>query len=164
MRWPTLDPPLTEFQVKSEIFISHFAKQCPLLKNKVEFPLSSRHIHGHDKISAHVLKLSDKATCNTLYIIYAAVVFSTEINNIVRIHEKESKQLVKNYRPISLFPLCGKIFERLIYAEMYPYLTNNNLISSYQLGFKGGDSCINQILSIMYEIYKSFDEGFELRR
>ena len=77
---------------------------------------------------------------------------------------KKVKQLVKNYRPISLFAICGKVFERLIYVEMYPYLTNNNLISSYQLGFKGGDSCINQILSIMHEIYKSFDEGFKVRR
>ena len=77
---------------------------------------------------------------------------------------KKVKQLVKNYKPVSLFAICGKIFERLIYVEMYPYLTNNNLISSYQLGFKGGDSCINQILSIMHEIYKSFDEGFKVRR
>ena len=45
---------------------------------------------------------------------------------------------------------------------MYPYLIDNNLISSYQPGFKGGDSCINQLLSITHEIYKSFDEGFEV--
>ena len=46
---------------------------------------------------------------------------------------------------------------------MYPYLIDNNLISSHQSGFKGGDSCINQLLSITHEIYKSFDEGFEVR-
>ena len=46
---------------------------------------------------------------------------------------------------------------------MYPYLIDNNLISSHQSGFKGGDSCINQLLSITQEIYKSFDEGFEVR-
>ena len=45
---------------------------------------------------------------------------------------------------------------------MYPYLIDNNLISSYQPGFKGGDSYINQLLSITHEIYKSFDEGFEV--
>ena len=31
-------------------------------------------------------------------------------------------------------------------------------MSSHQSGFKGGDSCINQFLSITHEIYKSFDE------
>ena len=47
---------------------------------------------------------------------------------------------------------------------MYPYLIGSNLISSHQLGFKGGDSCINQLLSITHEIYKSFGEGFEVHK
>ena len=47
---------------------------------------------------------------------------------------------------------------------MYPYLIDNNLISSHQLYFKGGDCCINQLLSITHEIYKSFNEGFEVHR
>ena len=47
---------------------------------------------------------------------------------------------------------------------MHPYLIDNNLISLHQSGFKGGDSCTNQLLLIAREIYKSFDEGFEVRR
>ena len=46
---------------------------------------------------------------------------------------------------------------------MYPYLIDNNLISSHQSGFKERDSCINQLLWITHEIYKSFDEGFKVR-
>ena len=34
---------------------------------------------------------------------------------------------------------------------------------SCQSGFKPGDSCINQLLSITHEIYSSFDEGLEVR-
>ena len=30
-------------------------------------------------------------------------------------------------------------------------------------GFKTGDSCINQLTSITHEIYKSFDDSYELR-
>ena len=30
-------------------------------------------------------------------------------------------------------------------------------------GFRTGDSYINQLLSITYNIYHSFDEGFEIR-
>ena len=37
-------------------------------------------------------------------------------------------------------------------------------ISSNQLGFKKGDSCIYQLLSIKHKIYQSFDNGFEVRR
>ena len=36
-------------------------------------------------------------------------------------------------------------------------------ISSNQSGFKLGDSCINQLLSITHEIYESFDVGLEVR-
>ena len=36
-------------------------------------------------------------------------------------------------------------------------------ISSSQSDSKTGDSCINQLLSIIHEIYGSFDEGLEVR-
>ena len=39
----------------------------------------------------------------------------------------------------------------------------NKLTSSSQSGFKPGDSCINQLLSITHEIYSYFDEGLEVR-
>ena len=46
---------------------------------------------------------------------------------------------------------------------MYEFFTENNLISPNQSGFKPGDSCINQLLSITHEIYKSFEGGLEVR-
>ena len=36
-------------------------------------------------------------------------------SNIVPIHKKESKNLIKNHRPISLLPLFSKVFERIIF-------------------------------------------------
>ena len=43
------------------------------------------------------------------------------------------------------------------------FFIENELISPNQSGFKPGDSCINQLLAITHEIYKSFDDGFEVR-
>ena len=37
------------------------------------------------------------------------------------------------------------------------------MITPNQSGFKIGDSCINQLVSITHEIYKSFDDGYEVR-
>ena len=45
---------------------------------------------------------------------------------------------------------------------MYSFFIENNLISQNQSGFKQGDSCINQLLSITHDIYKSFDQGCEV--
>ena len=46
---------------------------------------------------------------------------------------------------------------------MFNFFIANKLISSNQSGFKPGDSCINQLLSITHETYKSFDVGLEVR-
>ena len=43
------------------------------------------------------------------------------------------------------------------------FFIENDLILSNQSGFKLGDSCIFQLMSITHEIYKSFDEGHEVR-
>ena len=53
----------------------------------------------------------------------------------------------------SIVPICGKFFERLILNEMFRFFLANNLLAPNQYGFKPGDSCINQLLSITHEIY-----------
>ena len=83
--------------------------------------------------------------------------------NIVPVHKKGDKQAVKNHRPVSLLPICGKIFERLLYNEMLNFFLENDLISPKQSGFRPGDSCINQLLSINHEILSAFDIGLEVR-
>ena len=46
---------------------------------------------------------------------------------------------------------------------MYDFLTENDLLSPNQSGFRSGDSCINQLLSINHEILNAFDKGLEVR-
>ena len=82
--------------------------------------------------------------------------------DITPIHKKGHKQNIKNYRPVSLLPICGKIFERLIFSEMFIYFSANKLISKNQSAFQPGDSCINQLLSITHEISTSLDNGLEV--
>ena len=60
--------------------------------------------------------------------------------NIVPVHKKESKSLVKNYRPISLLPIFGKIFEKVIYNSLFDYLKSNNILNKCQSGFLPDDS------------------------
>ena len=50
-----------------------------------------------------------------------------------------------------------------MFNEMFEFFIENKLISSSQSGFKPGDSCINQLLSITHEVYSSFDKGLEVR-
>ena len=84
----------------------------------------SNKAHGHDMISIRMLKLCGEAICTPLNIIFKTCLntgkFPSEWKKgNVPIHKKDDKQIVKNYRPVSLLPICGKMFERLIYNIMY---------------------------------------------
>ena len=81
-----------------------------------------------------------------------------KLANVIPIYKKGDKQSTKNYRPISLLPICGKIFERIIFNNLYPYLNTNNLITKNQLGFRPGDSTINQLLFLVDEIHQAFED------
>ena len=48
-------------------------------------------------------------------------------------------------------------------AEFLNILIKNHPITENQSGFKPGDSCINQLLSITHDIYKSLDDGFKVK-
>ena len=125
--------------------------------------------HDHDKISIRIIKICSKSICKPLQLIFSQCIdtgsFPLEWKkaNVAPFHKTGDKQCLKNYQPVSLLPICRKIFERLIFNEMFRFLIENNLISSNQSGFKPGDSCINQLLSITHKIYKSCDDGFEER-
>ena len=77
--------------------------------------------------------------------------------NVIPVHKKNSKKLLKNYRPISILPICGKIFEKCIYNSIYSYFEDNNLFSPYQSGFRKQDSCVSQLLAITHEIFTNFN-------
>ena len=71
--------------------------------------------------------------------------------------KKNSKQLVNNYRPVSLLPICSKIFEKIIFNSIFNFMIQNNLLNSCQSGFRPNDSCINQLKSITHNIYRAFN-------
>ena len=78
-------------------------------------------------------------------------------SNVVPIHKKKSKNLIKNYRPISVLPIFSKVFEGRAFNALFNFFLQNKLFSLCQSGFIPGDSCVSQLLSITHEIYKTFD-------
>ena len=88
-----------------------------------------------------------------------------KLANETPIFKNGDKQLITNYRPISLFPICGKILEKIIFNNLYTYLHTNNLITSDQSGFRPGDSTTKQILYLLDKIDQAFDstKSFEVR-
>ena len=78
--------------------------------------------------------------------------------------KKEINKYWKITVPDLCFPLPGKYLKESCIIIYSNFFTKNDLISHNQSGFKPGDSCINQLLSVTHEIYKSFDDVLDVRR
>ena len=120
-------------------------------------------------LSIRMIKLCGNSNCKPLLTIFndwlkkGTLPGDWEKAHVVPVHKKGGQQFLKNHWPISLLSICSKIFERLICSELVNFFTDNKLISPNQLGFRPGDSCVNQLLSITPETYKPFDDGLEVR-
>ena len=106
-----------------------------------------------------MIKICDSAIVEPLYLIFEKCletgVYPTSWKrvNIIPVHKKNSRQSKNNYRPISLLPIFGKIFEKLLFDMIYKHLCDHSLITPNQSGFHPGDSTINQLLSITHTIF-----------
>ena len=92
--------------------------------------------HGNNKISICIIKICCKSIYNSLNVSFNRCIdtgsfpLESEKVNVVPVHKRSDKQYLKNYRPVSLLPICRKILERLLFKEMFRVLIENNLISS----------------------------------
>ena len=131
--------------------------------------MNAKKAHGFDGISIKMLQICPDEVSVPLSIIFKKCLETGSFPskwksaNVQPVHKKGSRQEKNNYRPISLLPVCSKIFEKIIFDNIYKFLIENNLISPNQSGFRPGDSTINQLLSITTEIYEAFENGAEIR-
>ena len=145
------DDKLSSFNISSEVIFQ-------LIKN-----LDPNKAHGHDEISVKMLKLLTPSICKPLTLLFENCLTSGEFpnlwkkGNIVPVHKKGDKQLIKNYRPVSLLPICGKLMEKLMFNSIFNFIDTRNMLSVHQSGFRPGDSCVHQLISIVHEIYSAFD-------
>ena len=119
--------------------------------------------HGLDDVSARMVKICDESFVKPLFNISHFLLETGNFlsnwrkGNIVPVRKKGNKNLINNYRPVSLLPIFSTIFEKCIYDTLYNYLEGNGLFSKSQSDFGKGDSCVSQLLSITHEIIKGFD-------
>ena len=81
-----------------------------------------------------------------------------KIAKITPIFKKDNKQELKNYRPISVLPCLSKILEKLIHDRLTDFLTNHQVISETQHGFRKQKSTTSAILQLTDNILNSFDQ------
>ena len=132
---------------------------------KIIHSLSSNKAHRYDDISVRLLfYLCDFSIVRHLSIIFKNCLQSGSFPNkwkkssIVLIHKKGNRQFLQNHWPVSLLPICSKIFERIIFNTIFEFQDENGLLYPNQSGFHPFVSCENQLLSIVHDIYANFDQ------
>ena len=78
-----------------------------------------------------------------------------KVSEIVLIHKENNKQVVSNYRLISLLNVTSKVLEKLMFDKMYSKV--QKLLHNSQHGFRTKRSTITNIILYLHEIYLMYD-------
>ena len=64
-----------------------------------------------------------------------------------------------NYSPISILSTTSRVFEKLVYEQIYNYLIKNNLLDSRQSGFRSLHSTVTALLDVTNQCCFNVDRG-----
>ena len=84
-------------------------------------------------------------------------VFKT--GKVIPIYKKDNKECIENYRPVSILPVFGKIFEKIIYNRLYKFFTSRGILHDEQFGFRRGHSTTHALHKSVDFITKSMSDG-----
>jgi hypothetical protein len=137
------------FELKSttsSMVCSHLDKLC---KSKAT---------GLDKISAKLLRYCPDLLSESLTVIFNCSIntgiFPDEwkCSKVIPLFKHGERRDLNNYRPISIIPVVAKVFERIIYDQIYAFLTDNNLLCNSQSGFR----CLHSTVTALLESTKNW--------
>ena len=145
----------SEFSAFQHVTVSHVSH---LLHG-----LSSNKATGIDKISCKIIKLAAPVISDSLTLIFNQAItisfFPDEwkIARVIPLYKTGQRNIPGNYRPISVLPAISKIMERILYDQLYSYLTTFELLSDAQFGFRKSHSTASALLDCTNEWYVNLD-------
>ena len=116
-------------------------------------------------LTPYVLKQGGSELSGKLSVIFNASfangVFPEQLKlaKITPIHKGNSKTTPGTYRPISLLPIIGKVFEKLMYKRLISYFDMNKTIINSQYGFQKLKSTEHAILHLQSLITSSIESN-----
>ena len=146
-----IDMPNCNFQTYVKKSKSEFTAFQPKTVNDILnllCGLSSNKATGIDKISCKIIKIAAPAIADSLTHIF---------NQAITLSSFPERNIPGNYRPISVLPAISKIMERIMYGQLYNYLTKFGLLSKSQFGFRKFHSTPTALLDCTNEWYVNLD-------
>ena len=75
------------------------------------------------------------------------------------IHKDDSTEERTNYRPISVLHVVSRLFEKIIYYQVFTYFKNVFFYSDHQ-GFRQFRSVLTCLIKCTKDWYLNFDKGY----
>ena len=86
---------------------------------------------------------------------------SLKIAKVIPFFKNGNKHEPPNFRPISLLPIKGKVFERIIFDRIQNYLNVFEILSDSQFGFRHGKCTVDGIATLIEEIISNLHNNSE---
>lgn len=83
---------------------------------------------------------------------------SWKVARVAPIYKDGSSSENSNYRPISVLIVVSRLFEKLIYDQLYTHLCNNHLLFTGQPGFRLLHSVLTSLLKCINDWYFKLDK------
>ena len=126
--------------------------------------LNNKKSSGYDGITNFLLKniineiISPLTYILNLSLLNGKVPQKMKIAKVVPIFKKGQKDMVNNYRPISLLTSISKILERLVYTRTLKFLISCNILSDNQFGFRKHHSTTHALLTFIDKVAHAIDD------
>ena len=119
---------------------------------------------GHDGISLKLLKFIAPAIIEPLtHLVNQSLVTGIfpdklKVAKVLPLFKKGDSTDMGNYRPISLLTSISKVFEKVVFNQLYDYFHDNRLFYYFQYGFRPKHSTEFASLEFVDRIYESLDK------
>ena len=159
---------LPAVQMESEIKLSDIFVTDQEVKDLINI-LDTSKSTGCDEISPKLVHKAGDSIVSPLTRLFNLCLHKNKIPslwkkaNVIPIHKKDEKDVLNNYRPISILPVLSKIFERVIFKHVYNFFHEHKLFSIHQSGFRPNDSTVNQLAYLYHTFSQALDNKKDLR-
>ena len=117
-----------------------------------------------------LLTLSSVRECADLICVPICDIFNQSISQgafpddwkyarVTLLYKQDDRGDVNNYRPISVIPIVAKVFERIVYEQLYAYLEEHDILRQNQSGFRANHSTATALLEATDSWAYNIDNG-----